>query len=276
MADKILAHRVITATPIAEPAHWTYFLHGVFGAGRNWATIAKKVAEARPEWGSILVDLREHGDSRGFPPPHTLDAAAHDVKALHDAITKAPAAIVAHSFGGKVALLYTRNYANPELKQLWVVDSTPEARGPGGSAWEMLGVLHRLPNLFKTRAEAAAALEREGVTHAVAQWITTNLESTDKGFRWRLDFDAIESMMQDFFRTDLWDVVETPPEGVSIHFIKAEKSSVLSEHACARIEAAGRDTGRVFLHRLEGGHWVNADNPEGVLRLILQEGSARA
>jgi hypothetical protein len=63
---------------------------------------------------------------------------------------------------------------------------------------------------------------------------------------------------------------------VSIHFIKAEKSSVLSEEACARIERAGRETGRVFLHRLEGGHWVNADNPEGVLRLILQESSEKA
>jgi pimeloyl-ACP methyl ester carboxylesterase len=271
LAEKILAHRIITASAAAEPAHWTYFLHGVFGAGRNWATIARRAVEARPDWGAVLVDLRAHGDSRGFPPPHTLGAAARDVMNLAAATEKPPTAIVAHSLGGKVALLYTREHPDSELKQVWVVDSTPAVREPGGSAWDMLRILRRLPGPFASRAEAVAALEKEGAAHAVAEWISTNLESTDQGYRWRFDLDAIESLMQDFFRTDLWDVVESPPDGVSIHFIKAEQSSVLSDDACARIERAGKDNGRVFLHRLEGGHWVNADNPEGVLRLLLQE-----
>ena len=69
-------------------------------------------------------------------------------------------------------------------------------------------------------------------------------------------------------RATLWPVVEAPPPGVALHFIKATQSSRLSEDACARIEAAGRATGRVHLHRLEGGHWVHADNPAAVTALL--------
>jgi hypothetical protein len=46
---------------------------------------------------------------------------------------------------------------------------------------------------------------------------------------------------------------------------------VLSEGATARIEAAGRENGRVFLHRMEGGHWLNADNPDAMVELLSAE-----
>src|SRR5690606_41554283 len=55
---------------------------------------------------------------------------------------------------------------------------------------------------------------------------------------------------------------EAPPARVRIHFVKAEESAVLTEEACARIEEAGRRNGRVRLHRVAGGHWVNADRSE--------------
>jgi hypothetical protein len=57
---------------------------------------------------------------------------------------------------------------------------------------------------------------------------------------------------------------------VELHFVKASESNTLEESAAARVEAAGAATGRVFLHRLEGGHWINTDNPEGVLDLLVR------
>jgi hypothetical protein len=38
----------------------------------------------------------------------------------------------------------------------------------------------------------------------------------------------------------------------------------------ARIEAAGQANGQVVLHTVEGGHWLNADNPEGLQALLLE------
>jgi esterase len=268
MAERVLAHERMVA-PGAAPSKWILFLHGIYGSGRNWGTIARRVVQVRPEWGAMLVDLREHGGSRGFDRPHTLEAAARDLVALRDTLGIAVRGVLGHSFGGKVALAYARE-GGRGLEQVWVVDSTPDAMPPRGTSWETLAILRRLPSFFGSRQAAVHALEAEGVATGVAQWLATNLEPADGGFRWRLDLDAMEELLLDFFRTDLWDVVENPPPDTVLHFVKAEDSDILSPAVCARIEEAGRRSGRVFLHRLPGGHWLNADNPAGMVALLSE------
>ena len=59
-----------------------FVLHGIYGAGRNWASIARRFVQRRNEWGIVLVDLRLHAGSQGFPPPHTLAACAADLARL--------------------------------------------------------------------------------------------------------------------------------------------------------------------------------------------------
>lgn len=263
---RILNHERVSA-PDSAPSRWLFALHGIFGMGRNWGAIARRVVRLRPEWGVVLVDLREHGGSRGFQPPHTLSAAARDVHRLAMALGVKTDAILGHSFGGKVALMYAREYPR-EVEQLWVVDSTPEARPPGGSAVRMLESVRRHPGPFASRGEAVSALEGDGWATGVAQWMSSNLVSSDTGYRWGLDFDVMQALLDDFFATDLWDVVESPPDAVEVHVLRATNSDVLSEEAAARIEAAGARIGRVILHRVEGGHWLNADNPDAVVELL--------
>jgi pimeloyl-ACP methyl ester carboxylesterase len=269
VSDRVLHHDRVVA-PGASPGKWLYVLHGIYGAGRNWGSVVRRVVRERPDWGAELVDLREHGGSRGFPLPHTIEAAAEDVAALSRAIGVPTDAILAHSFGGKVALAYARRHPD-KVRQLWIIDSTPSAREPSGSAAEMLAIVRRNPGPFPDRDAAVRALEGEGIATPVAQWMATNVEATDGGiYRWRLDFDAMEEMLLDFFRTDLWAVVESPPPGVEIRFVKAEGSDVLTEDACRRIEAAGRRNGQVILHRVEGGHWLNAENPAAIESLLVE------
>jgi esterase len=265
LGDPILSHDRVTAD--GEPGKWLYVLHGIFGAGRNWATVARRVTRERSDWGALLVDLRQHGGSQGFAAPHTVGAAAADLARLGEATGGAPAAILGHSFGGKVALAAAR-LGLPRLRQIWVVDSTPDAREPGGSAWEMLEVVRSLPDGFGSRDEAIDGLVARGVASPVAQWMATNLVSDDAGYRWRFDLDAMDALIRDFFDLDLWAVVEDPLDDVTLHFVKAEESSVLSPAAAARIEGAGE---RVHLHRVAGGHWVNADNPDALVELLVAE-----
>ena len=60
-----------------NPERWLLVLHGIYGSGRNWGSIARRLVDARPEWGVLLVDLRLHGGSTsGFEGPHTLAATA--------------------------------------------------------------------------------------------------------------------------------------------------------------------------------------------------------
>lgn len=257
-----LSTRTITADQ-TEPGQWLAVLHGIYGAGRNWGSVARSLVDERPGWGAVLVDLREHGDSVGFEPPHTVERTASDLDGLDVAPVRA---VLGHSFGGKIALIRGREDA--VVEQVWVVDSTPEAREPEGSAWQMLQVLRALPDRFDDRDAAVEALAGEGVDRPVALWMTTNLERGDDGFRWRIDLDDMEALLTDFFETDLWDVVESPREGLEVHFIRATRSPVLDAGVLGRIRDAGARTGRVFVHDVVGGHWLNADNPEALVDLI--------
>ena len=239
-------------------------LHGIYGRGRNWGAIARPLAARRDDWASLLIDLRLHGDSPAFAAPHTVETAAGDVLDLERHGHPAPRAILGHSFGGKVALSFAaRSDVRP--LQVWVIDSTPEARPPDGNAWQ---ILRELPQAFASRQEAIDGMQALGVSAAVAAWMATNLASDGGTYRWRIDLDAMEAMLRDFFRVDLWDVGQAPATGIEIVFVKATVSTTLSEDACTRIEAAGRATGRVHLVRVAGGHWLNTDNPEAVLSLI--------
>jgi esterase len=249
------------------PERWLLVLHGIYGTGRNWGSVARRLVEARPEWGVLLVDLRLHGGStEGFSGPHTLEATAADVDSLVEALDFHAAAVLGHSFGGKVALVYARHHAK-ELKQVWVMDSSLRVREPEGSTWRMIEIVRSLPREFASRDELADAIAAHGYARPLGLWLAMNLERGDDGrFRWRLDWEGVEEMLRDYFRTDVWDVVEHPPEGVEVHIVKASESHALDEEDVARVEAAPG----AFLHIVEGGHWINTDNPDAVLELLKE------
>lgn len=264
-------HHEIVHESGATPTHWLYVLHGIFGAGRNWASVARRVVRACPQWGALLVDLRQHGASQGFEPPHTVAAAAEDLAQLAADTHLPPDALLGHSFGGKVALLAAQLPAlAAHVRQVWVIDSTPDARPPAGSAWQMYRIIAALPEQFPSREEMIARLTGEGVAEPVAQWMATNLEAHAGGYRWRFDRDAVGALLHSFFETDAWHTVEHAAPGTRIHLVRATESSVLDGAALARAERAAA-TGSVRVHEVAGGHWLNADNPDALVELLRRE-----
>ena len=51
----VLAYEPVTSIGDA-PQSWRYVLHGIFGAGKNWGSVARRLVAARPDWGALLVD----------------------------------------------------------------------------------------------------------------------------------------------------------------------------------------------------------------------------
>lgn len=244
-------------------------LHGFLGSGRNWRTIARRLVRLEDGWGGVLIDLRLHGRSTDAAPPHTIEAAAADLQALAAELGAEPEAVLGHSFGGKVALQYLEQAAVAP-RQVWVFDSTPDAGAPAGGVWDTLRLLRDVSGPFASRQDAVAALTARGLDDRTAAWLAMNLESGADGVAWRPDLEALEELLRSFFATDLWPVVDDSPAGTEIHFVKAQGSEILSPAACERIERVGGATGRVFLHRLAGGHWLNVDNPDGLLELLTR------
>lgn len=271
-----LHHQLIKA-PNAQPGRYMLALHGIYGMGRNWATFAQMLVKSRPRWGVYLIDLRLHGRSVGFAPPHTLQACANDLHALVEDLNRTEAhrghppldirGIMGHSFGGKVAMTYARQFGLP-LDEVWVLDSTPEAFRSATSPLEVLKAMRQVPMPQPSRQAVTQALLALGQPESIASWLATNVEHREGSYHWRFDFDGLEALMLDFYQTDLWSMVEEPPYGFQLHFVKAERSDVLSVEGERRVQEASLN-GRTFLHILpDSGHWLHVDNPQGLLDLM--------
>lgn len=267
-----LAHEVVRGEHAAEDAPRLYLLHGFLGAGRNWSSFARRLVDLRTDWCAVLVDLRLHGESREVPGPHTVDAAGRDVVGLHEETGGGTAALLGHSFGGKVALAAT-SIVRPAPAQTWVIDSTPSAarrgsRVEGGAAGRMLARAAASPGTFADREEAVAWIEQDGFDRGTARWMATNLERRGDGLAWAFEPVKLRELLEDFAATDLWPVLESLPTGADVHFVRARDGSIMTESDAERLRELARRGEPIALHELEGGHWLHVDNPDGLLALV--------
>lgn len=242
-------------------------LHGIYGRGRNWQAVARAVVAARPDIACWLLDLPHHGGSGPGRHGDTVHGLAQDVLDWSAAAQVSPRVVLGHSYGGKVALAMAERLRGSPL-QVWVIDSTPDVKMPAGSAWEMLEAVRSLPERFASREEAQAGLQARGYELPVAQWMTTNLVRDGEAFRWHLDFEAMERLLHDFFRTSTWEVIVSPDPQHDIHIVKATRSTAIAADTRARIAAAAGS--HVHLHEREGGHWLHAERPDLVTALLLE------
>ncbi len=243
--------------------------HGIYGAGSNWRGIARKLTERRPEWGVILVDLRQHGRSEPGTPPHSVAACADDLRAL---ITELRAvdtirAVAGHSFGGKVALA-TR--ALIDIEQTWVLDATPSARpdymtDPRNSVLRVLELMERLPKTWTKRDDFVAAVIAEGHDQGLAQWLAMNVVPDPAGvLTLRLDTAALRAMLADYSALDLWPTLLDPAHG-RVEIVVAERAPVFTP---ADRERLAQLPAHVHAHVIDAGHWLHIDAPGPVVELL--------
>ncbi|MED6152802.1 hypothetical protein PIB30_095444 [Stylosanthes scabra] len=264
------------------------FLHGILGCRKNWGTFAKRMAKEFPTWQFLLVDLRCHGDSASINKrgPHTVASAALDVLKLVRELRITPRVLVGHSFGGKVVLSMVDQAAKPLARpvRVWVLDATPGKVRAGGDGEdhpaELISLLSTLPKEVSSKRDIVKVLTQQGFSNDVAQWVVTNLRPTSSfgsrssGFSWVFDLRGIAEMYQSYEETNLWKIVEDVPRGVHMNFLKAERSlhrwaleDLQRIHAAE--ELASEEGGGVEMHVLEdAGHWVHADNPDGLFRIL--------
>ncbi|MBZ0233880.1 MAG: alpha/beta hydrolase [Deltaproteobacteria bacterium] len=270
-----LHHDFVTDPAGAAPRAWALFTHGIYGSGGNWRAIARQVVTRRPEWGVVLVDLRQHGRSEPGEPPHTLAACAGDLVALVDELSgggRIVRALVGHSFGGKVVLAAR---AHVEPAQAWVLDSTPSARAgeweaPANSVREVWESMRALERTWTRREDFVAAMVERGHAPALAHWVAMNLAPDGSGgYRLRLDLDAIRALLLDYYEVDLWPAVEDAALPGEVWMVVAGRSSTVSADDRARL--ASLEGRRVHTRTLDAGHWLHIDAPAAVVELLAAE-----
>jgi len=255
--------------------------HGILGSKRNMQTYARMIVDGFPSWKVLLVDLRCHGESasQSFQPPHTVESSAEDVLRLLRQLRLFPHMLIGHSYGGKVVMSMVKQFGSrlPRPIELWCLDCLPgEVRageiGGKDHPAKLISTLQAMPTPLPSRNAVVDYCTEKGFSKPIAQWAATNIKGVpsssnpqQQDWNWSFDLDGISDMYRSYEETQLWPLLENPPEGLHISFVKAEGSNFRwSGNDEDRIKALGHP-----VHLLQkAGHWVHTDNPRGLLDIM--------
>ena len=280
------------AAPGAGNRPTALVLHGLLGSSRNWRSLTRRLAEARPDWQFVLVDLRNHGSSGPAWPPHTLEAVAGDLAGLVGHIGRDVHAILGHSYGGKAALGYAVAHGS-ERVQVWLLDSAPGLSAPG-DVERVIATAQGVDLDRGGRDAVVQALLDAGFPRRLGDWMATNVmprsarpppgadrsPASDRtadlppgraaalpgdGVRatWRVDLAAAAEMLAFHRATDLWPAVRALADRV--HVVRGARSEAWTAQDIDRLDALL--PGRVDVLPA-AGHWLHVEAPDALLALL--------
>ncbi len=233
-------------------------LHGLFGSGRNWMTVSRRLAD---RYRVLAPDLRNHGTSP-WSPVHTYEAMADDVVAVLEERSMGPAALVGHSMGGKAAMLVALR--RPDLvDRLVVVDVAPVVYESGLGAYARAMAVADLDGVTR-RAEVDAQLQSTVPERAVRAFLLQNLVLDGDDPRWRVNLSVLEAAMSTI--SGFPAVGQgTSNEGPALFVAGGRSDYVRREHADAVLALFPRAQVTVVP---EAGHWVHAERLEDFLAVL--------
>ena len=233
----------------AETAPPLVVAHGLFGSGRNFNTLGRKLAQGRRV---ILVDMRNHGESP-WDADVSYAAMADDLARVVQG-AGGRAVVLGHSMGGKatMALALTR----PELLAgVVVADIAPVTYGHTHQPF-IEGMLAMDLSLVAKRSDADPLLAGTVENPMLRSFLLQNLVIEDGRARWRLNLEALRDGMPDLigWPADLDAVYEGPSlfiYGGASEYMDAGTES----HVRGLFPAAD------FSDIPGAGHWLHAEQP---------------
>jgi esterase len=232
-------------------------LHGLFGSGRNWQAIAKRLAE---NYHVYTLDLRNHGASP-WADTMSYHDMAEDVAAFIETHALAPTTVLGHSMGGKVAMVLA--LSQPALlRRVVVADIAPVTY-----AHSFLPYVQAMQDLdlagIARRGEADAAL-RERVSDATTRMLLLqNLVLHDRRFDWRINLPALAGAAGELLGFPEFNGARY--EGRAL-FVHGERSAYVAPAYHAVIRQLFPRAEIVAI--ADAGHWLHVDQPARFLETV--------
>ncbi|MEL6167104.1 MAG: alpha/beta fold hydrolase [Pseudomonadota bacterium] len=217
--------------------------HGLFGAGRNWGVIAKRLAGDRRV---TTVDMRNHGDSP-WSDNHDYPSMAADLAALIDE----PVHVIGHSMGGKAAMALALMYPE-KVDKLVVADIAPVTY-----SHTQMSVLDAMAGLslsgIDRRSEANERLSDTLPDPGVRAFVLQSLDIANH--RWSLNLDTL--------RAEMPKIMSFPQMSGSFFgpslFLAGGNSDYVKTEQQPGILALFPNA--LFQTIPDAGHWLHAENP---------------
>jgi pimeloyl-ACP methyl ester carboxylesterase len=261
----------LSARTLGDRGPRVVFVHGLFGQGRNWTTIARKLAEEGRQ--VTLLDLPNHGHSPWTDRVHYGDMA--EVVAAELTELGEPVTLVGHSMGGKVAMQLALR--RPELlRALVVVDIAPTDYPETGGRTEdddeetspfgqFIAAMRAVDlEQLESREEADAALRTAVPSDMVRAFLMQSLVRDGSGWRWRLNLELLERDLGELRR------FPDPPPGATydgpVLWIAGANSHYVLDRDRPRMDELFPATRLVRIKH--AGHWVHSEQPEVFLETV--------
>jgi pimeloyl-ACP methyl ester carboxylesterase len=248
---------VILHADIAGEGPPLVLLHGLFGRGRNLASLARGLSASLRV---ITLDLRNHGASPHAPGMDYATLAA-DVLETLAALNATPASLLGHSMGGKAAMACAL-LAPAAVRRLLVADIAPVPYAHHNRAVAAaMQALALHPGM--TRGQAATALAGAVPDPAIRDFLLQNFApGAEPG--WRIGLDAIADAIADI---EGWPTaLDTLRYDGPTLFVSGGRSGYVTP--------AGRETALVafphaqFVNLADAGHWLHVDRPAEFLAVV--------
>lgn len=248
------------------------FLHGLFGRGKNFTSIAKAL---EPDFSSLLVDLPNHGESAWTDTLSYIDMA----DAVADTIAEVtepdalPVHLVGHSMGGKVAMVLALRH--PELvERLVIVDIAPTSGGASGEFDHLLTSLAALDlDRITSRGQADEALREPIADPRVRGFLLQNLRPTSAGYSWQPNLALLKDRLPVIGGFPSVEEIGARSFDHPVLWMAGERSDyVRPDDLSTMRELFPRTT---LLTVKESGHWVHSEQPQtfvSALRTFLGRG----
>jgi pimeloyl-ACP methyl ester carboxylesterase len=231
--------------------------HGLFGSGRNWGAIARRLAEDRRV---VTVDMRNHAGSP-WTASHTYPDLAAVIAAEGGAMD-----VLGHSMGGKAAMRLALEHP-AAVNRLVVADIAPVAYGHSQN--HLIAAMRRMDLAgLEDRRAAEARLAQAVSDPGVRAFLLQSLDLKAVAPCWRLNLDVLEAGMDGI--TGWPDPAGLAPwPGKALFLAGALSDYVRPEHR-AGIRALFP---HAMIARIPGaGHWLHAEKPrefEAAVRAFL-------
>ena len=232
-------------------------VHGLYGSGKNWGVIAKRLSD---QFFVITVDLRNHGDSPWLDT-HNYHVMADDLVEVINSLNIKPN-IIGHSMGGKAAMVLALKRPNL-VRNLIIADIAPVKYEHDQS--QFIEAMQKVDlSKVEKRSDATLALSKFVEDKSLQNFFTQSLDIKAK--RWKLNLKVLRSEMSEILS---FPKIESEFSGHTL-FLKGEKSDYIKPEHRKLIKSLF--TKARFATFKEAGHWLHAEKPrefESAARLFF-------